>query len=105
MKTLLTSWISCASVALAKSSVDLDVKIDIMKMCFCLMQITEISQDEMEMGFQTLCEQVEVGIQNTILSYFPSSKESKHVLGHEVYVKEELEVSCLYGSVLCMFLN
>ena len=102
MKTLLTTWISCASVALPKTSVELDVKIDIMKMCFRLIQITNISQDEIEMTFQTLCELVEVGIQNGILQYHPLLNRLKHALGHGFFVKQELEVSCFSGSILCI---
>ena len=98
MKTLLTSWISYAGAALRKSSVELDVKVDVMNMCFCLIRITKISKVEIEMKLQSLCDQVEVGIQNIILSS-SSSKASGHVLGHGVKVKEELEVSCFYSSV------
>ena len=93
MKTLLTSWISFAGTALTKSSVALDVKVDVMNMCFCLIGITKISQVQIEMKLSSLCDQVEVGICNGILSHTPSSKASAHVLGHRVHVKEELKVS------------
>ena len=93
MKTFLTSWISFAGTALRKSSVALDVKVDVMNMCFCLIRITKISQVQIEMKLSLLCDQVEVGICNTILSITPSSKASADVLGHRVHVKEELKVS------------
>ena len=93
VKALLTSWISFAVTALKKSSVALDVKFDVMNMCFCLIGITKISQVQIEMKLSSLCDQVEVGIHNEILSLTPSSKGSAHVLGHRVNVKEELKVS------------
>ena len=92
MKTVLTSWISFAGIAVRKSSVALDVKVNVMNMCFCLIGITKISQHQMEMKLRSLCEQVEEGIHNEILSLTPSSKASAHVLGHRVNVKEELKV-------------
>ena len=91
MKTLLMSWISFSSVALRKSSVELDVKVDVMNMCFCLIGIVKISQVEIENKLQSLCTEVEVGIQNIILAH-TSSVRMRHVLGHGVNVKEELEV-------------
>ena len=99
MKTLLASWISCARVALRKSSVAWDVKIDIMKMCFSLIPNAKIAQDKIEMEFQSLCEQVVSGIQHVILSHATASKASMHILGHGVCVTEELEVSCIYEYV------
>ena len=99
MKTLLKSWISCAGSALRKSSVELDVKVDIMNMCFCLIRITKISKVEIEKTLKSLCDQVEIGIQNIILSYAPSSRTSVHILGHRVEVKKELKVSCFHSSV------
>ena len=93
MKTFLTSWISIAGTALRKSSVALDVKVDVMNMCFCLIRVMEISQVEIERKLSLLCDQLEVGIHNVILSHTPSSKTTAHVIGHGVNVKEELEVS------------
>lgn len=101
MKTLLTSWISFAGVALRKSSVELDVKVDVMNMCFCLIRIVKISQVEIETKLQSLCTEVEVGIQNRILTH-TSSARMRHVLGHGVNVKEELEV-CFYRSMYIVF--
>ena len=99
MKTLLKSWILCAGAALRKSSVELDVKVDIMNMCFCLIRITKISKVEIEKTLKSLCDQVEMGIQNVILSCAPFSKPSAHLLGHRVEVKMELMVSCFHSSV------
>ena len=93
IKALLTSWISFAGTALRKSSVALDVKVDVMNMCFCVIGITKISQVDIETKLSSLCDQVEEGIHNEILSHTPSSKASAHVLGHRVHVKEELKVS------------
>ena len=69
------------------------MKVDVMNMCFCLIGITKISQVQIEKKLSSLCDQVEVGIYNEILSHTPSSKASAHVLGHKVNVKEELKVS------------
>ena len=99
MERLLTSWTSCAGTALRKSSVVIDVKIDIMKFFFCLIPFANISQEEIEKEFQSLCEQVVLGIQNAIQSNTASSKTSVHTLGHGVRVKEELEVSCICENV------
>ena len=99
MKSLLTSWTSCAGIALRKSSVDIDAKIDIMRFFFCLILFANVSQDEIEMKFQSLCEQLVIGIQNAIQSHTSSSKSSVNRLGHGVCAKEELEVSCLCENV------
>lgn len=99
MESLLTSWNSCAGIALRKSSVALDIKIDIMKFFFCLIPSANISQEEIEIKFQSLCEQVVLGIQNEIQSQTASSRTSVHTLGHGVCVKEELEVSCICENV------
>lgn len=101
---LLKSWISCTGVSLKKSSVPLDVKVFIMNMCFCLIRIAKIPEEEIEKTFQSLCQQVKIGIKNVIQSLSPLSVKVD-ALGHEVRVKEELEVSCYCRSVCCMFLN
>ena len=101
---LLKSWISCTGVSLKKSSVPLDVKVFIMNMCFCLIRIAKIPEEEIEKTFQSLCQQVKIGIKNVIQSLSPQSVKVD-ALGHEVRVKEELEVSCYCRSVCCIFLN
>ena len=103
MKTLMTSWHSFTGFALRSSSVDMDTKVAILNMCFCLIRIGKISAAEIETTLRQLCEEVKTGIKNMIMS--SSSSRRTDVLGLGVRFKEELLVSCTCRFVLCMFLN
>ena len=93
MKTLLASWCVFTGSSLRRSSVDMDVKVDILNMCFCVIRLAKISSAEIETRLQSLCEEVTTGIHNVILSSDRSSK--RDILGLGVNVKKELHVSCL----------
>ena len=103
MKKLLTSWHSFTGFALRSSSVDMDMKVVILNMCFCLNGIAKISAAEIGTALRLLCEDVITGIKNVIMSVSESRK--KDVLGLGLEFKMELHVSCISRFVLCMFLN
>ena len=92
MKTLLDSWCSFTCFALRRSSVNLEVKVFILNMCFCLIRSAEISDALVETTLISLCEELKTGIRNVIQSLSYSRRVD--VLGHGVKVKEELHVSC-----------
>ena len=82
----------------------LDVKVFIMNMCFCLIRITKIPEYEVENILKSLCEDVKVGINNIIQAHNPLARK-KDVLGHEISVEKELEVSYIlvYKHIVHVF--
>lgn len=97
MKTLLDSWCSFTGLSLQSSSVVLEVKVQVLNMCFCLIRSARNSAAEIETTLSSLCAELKCGIQNIIHSHTYAGKVD--VLGHGVKVKEELHVSCLCGII------
>ena len=95
LKTLQASWCTITPSWLRKSKVPLDVKVVVLRMCFCV--LTQVKLYLIDAKFKdvliSMCEAVNEGIKNVILSR-PYATKRDDVLGLGINVTEELKV-CL----------
>lgn len=88
-------WCSFTATWLRKSSVPLDMKVVGMKICFCVLTLAKrlsLDDAEFEAILRSLCEAVNIGIKNVILSR-PYTLKLDGLLGLGINVTEELRVS------------
>lgn len=99
-------WCSVAVTWLHKSTaISLDVKVVILKMCFCLLTKAKSSflDSDFEDILKSLCKAVTTGIENMIQSK-PWSEKRDGCLGLGINVRIELKVSSVVDACnLCTF--
>lgn len=94
LKTLQTSWCTIPLSWLRKSTVPLNVKVVVLRMCFCVLTRVKLYlNDEFEDVLKSLCEAVNMGIKNVILSRpYDYDMKRDDLLGLGINVTEELKV-------------
>lgn len=95
LKTLQEFWCDFTITALRKSSVSLDLKFVILKMCFCLLTLAKrgfLDAAKLQATLTSFCDAVKTGISNVILSV-PYECKIDGVLGLGIDFATELKVS------------